>query len=99
METKTNETIPTLKGYKVVVLTGSCACNVIDFGNAYYGRRHGIRYECGHTHRTVEAAEKCQRKLLNYSPDGRSCSAKWYNSSVIPVYSGYEDCYLTIGSY
>ena len=44
-------------------------------------------FTCGHKHRSTEAAEKCQSKLLGYHRDpaggGMICSAKWYNSFIV----------------
>lgn len=45
-------------------------------------------FTCGHHHRSWEAAEKCRQRLLNWSKDGKECSAKWYNSRVL--YHGAE---------
>jgi hypothetical protein len=42
---------------------------------------------CGHKHRTIEAAEKCMNKLLNWRRDpmggGRICDATWYNGYIL----------------
>ncbi len=52
----------------------------------------GLGYEvalphevCGHKHRTKGAARVCREKLLNWSADCKTCSAKWYNSSVCQI--------------
>ena len=52
-----------------------------------YGQylRDAIKYDCGHNHQTPSAADKCQDRLIAYNPKTRSCSAKWYNSNVLPV--------------
>lgn len=42
-------------------------------------------FTCGHVHRSYEFAEKCRDKLLNWSKDGRECSATWYNSRILMV--------------
>ena len=64
---------PTVKSYfSVVVPSGStCCCR----------RQRHFSIECGHKHRTQEAAEACQERLLGYS--NGSCSATWYNSRVV----------------
>lgn len=42
---------------------------------------------CGHKHRTYEAAEQCQKKLLGYHKEKGThsivCSAEWYNSYIL----------------
>lgn len=38
---------------------------------------------CGHKHRTLQAAAKCQEKLIGYNAKTRQCSAKWYNSYIV----------------
>lgn len=42
-------------------------------------------FTCGHKHRSIEAAEKCQEKLIGtHKENGQTiCSAKWYNSYII----------------
>jgi hypothetical protein len=45
-----------------------------------------INESCGHLHRTEDAAEACRQKLLNWSRDGKECSAHWYNSLILEVY-------------
>ena len=58
--------------FSVVVPSGStCRCQA----------RRGFSNDCGHKHRTQEAAEKCREKLLGYS--NGSCCATWYNSKVV----------------
>jgi hypothetical protein len=47
--------------------------------------RECITLDCGHNHRTEEAAEACRQKLLNWDREHRNCSAKWYNSRVLPT--------------
>lgn len=47
--------------------------------------RDAIAYDCGHKHRTEAGADKCHTKLLNWSKDGKKCSAKWYNAKVLCV--------------
>jgi len=47
--------------------------------------RHSIAGDCGHNHQTAGTAEKCLQKLLNWSLDGRHCSARWYNATVLEV--------------
>jgi hypothetical protein len=86
---------PKITGYRVVVLNGSCGTEAIDFDDAY-ARAHGIACDCGHKHKTAEAAEKCREKLLGYNKKTRTCSAQWYNSGVEPIYAGYEDVCLRI---
>jgi len=43
-----------------------------------------IRDDCGHQHKTEEAAERCQGRLLGYHREhgGWVCSAHWYNSTI-----------------
>jgi len=41
--------------------------------------------DCGHEHRTIKAALKCQRDLRFPDPDSSSCISIWYNSSVSPI--------------
>lgn len=54
--------------YTNVVFSGStCCCRVLN---------HTSRM-CGHRHKTIEAAERCLEKLVNFSKDRRSCSAAW----------------------
>lgn len=42
---------------------------------------------CGHKHQSIEAAEACQKKLLNYRREKGTnsliCDAKWYNSYIV----------------
>ena len=38
---------------------------------------------CGHKHKTIQAACKCQEKLIGYDKKTRQCSAKWYNSYIV----------------
>ena len=92
---KTEKNIPNVTGYKVVVLSGTYCCEIEDFGDAV-GRCHEVSACCGHIHRTAGAAEKCREKLLGYNRITRTCSAKWYNSIVVPTYRGYEDTHLVI---
>jgi hypothetical protein len=40
---------------------------------------------CGHNHKSLEAAYRCQEKLMNWSKDRKTCSAKWYNSFICEV--------------
>lgn len=40
-------------------------------------------FTCGHKHKSIEAAERCQEKLIGYNPKTRQCSAKWYNSYIV----------------
>ena len=47
---------------------------------------------CGHKHRSYEAAEKCMDKLMCWSRDKKNCSAKWYNSKIVPTADGYHYC-------
>jgi hypothetical protein len=58
--------------------------------------RNVLRYDCGHQHRTEEAAEECRAHLrreycgcgkpwLRCGRHGRAISAKWYNSQVFRV--------------
>ena len=46
-------------------------------------RRPAPDQTCGHKHKTSEAAEKCQEKLLAWNKTTRECSAKWYNSYIL----------------
>ena len=64
-----------MKGYKAVVESGSCSRNY-EFWEE--------RAECGHLHRTVEAAEKCGMKHRGdrYENGSWTCSALWYNFCV-----------------
>lgn len=39
--------------------------------------------DCGHNHRTIDAACKCRKKLIGYNPKTRTCSAKWYNAQIL----------------
>jgi len=87
--------LPKHIGYRVVVLSGTRGINPVNF-DAASGYCYEIRRDCGHIHRTVPAAERCQHRLLHYSKDRRSCSAAWYNSRVMSVYAGYEDTHLAI---
>jgi hypothetical protein len=82
-------------GYRVVVLSGSCSTETIDFHHAV-GRIHETKCDCGHVHKTEKAAGQCLQNLLNYNKKTRSCSAKWYNGRVAPVYKGYPDVYLEL---
>ena len=41
---------------------------------------------CGHHHKTIEAAGHCMGKLLNVQPDGWY-SAKWHNAQIEANYS------------
>ena len=43
--------------YSVVVESGSCSTD---------GKRWEEREHCGHKHRTIQAAVKCQQKLTRY---------------------------------
>lgn len=43
----------------------------------------GIADDCGHNHKTEAAAERCQAKLVGYNKKTRTCSAYWYNSTVL----------------
>jgi len=43
--------------YSVVVESGSCSMDYL---------RWEEKEHCGHNHRTIEAAEKCRRKLTRY---------------------------------
>lgn len=47
--------------------------------------RDCIIHDCGHNHRTEQAAEACREKLLNWDKERKNCSAKWYNSQVLPT--------------
>ena len=89
------ETKPQIIGYKVVVLSGSYGCDVIEFDGCI-AREHEVSCDCGHRHRTDEAAEKCRQKLLNWSADGQNCCAKWYNAKVVPIYKDYTYTHLSI---
>lgn len=42
-------------------------------------------FTCGHKHRTIEMAEKCQEKLIGVRRENGHpiCSAKWYNSYIV----------------
>ena len=58
--------------FSVVVPSGStCGCR----------RVRNFSENCGHKHRTEEAAEKCREKLAGFK-DG-SCSATWYNARTV----------------
>lgn len=48
-------------------------------------RRPAPDETCGHKHKTIEAAEKCQSKLIGmHKENGKNvCSAKWYNSYIL----------------
>ncbi len=48
---------------------------------------------CGHNHKSLEAAYRCRKKLLNWSKDRKTCCAEWYNSFVCEV---TEDGYRRI---
>src|SRR5665811_185723 len=61
------------KGYCAVVESGSCS---MDY------QRWEEAANCGHAHRTYEAAEACRVKLQDWSKDRKECSAKWYNSRI-----------------
>lgn len=63
--------------FRVAVTDGT----IVDDNLGYV--RDAIRFDCGHNHRTEEAAEKCREKLLNWSKDRRECSAKWYNAKIL----------------
>lgn len=59
--------------YTAVTYSGStCMCGTL---------RH-TNNECGHKHRTEEAAQTCLTKLQNWSDDGRNCSATWYHGGI-----------------
>lgn len=56
----------------------------VGIGNRTDMQYHVAPYQtCGHKHRTVEAARKCQEKLIGYNAKTRTCSAKWYNSYIV----------------
>jgi hypothetical protein len=46
-------------------------------------RRPAPGQTCGHKHKTSEAAEKCQNKLIGLNRKTSTCSAKWYNSYIL----------------
>ena len=64
------------KRYTVIVKDG----NIVDSDGRSVAPNYGL--SCGHNHRTRDAAEECQRKLMCWSRDGRSCAAAWYNSII-----------------
>ena len=39
------------------------------------------RENCGHAHRTIEAAEACKGRLTKRNKRGE-CSARWYNATI-----------------
>jgi len=86
---------PKIIGYRVVVLSGNCGMDCIDFGDTI-GRTHEIAIECGHTHKTADAADKCRGKLVGYDPKTHTCSAQWYNSSIQPIFAEYKSTHLVI---
>lgn len=60
--------------FTAVVFSGStCMCRTLQHTSN----------ECGHRHKTEAAAERCLNKLQNWSKDGKSCSATWYNGKVV----------------
>ena len=63
----------TIETYAAVVETGSCDPTYT---------RYEERENCGHKHRTYDAAESCRQKKMNWSKDGRNCSALWFNSTI-----------------
>jgi len=69
--------------YQVIVSDGE----IVD--NDLRPIRPSCRCSCNHRHRTREAAERCQAKLLNYRTERGTnstvCSAKWYNSRVVEL--------------
>jgi hypothetical protein len=64
------------KGYSAVVESGSCSCDY---------KRWEERANCGHAHRTIEAAEKCLETHIGMHRSlsgGMECSALWYNGTI-----------------
>ena len=45
------------------------------------GRKYDTDRDCGHRHRTLEAAEKCQERLTRHKEDGW-WDAAWHNSAI-----------------
>jgi len=67
--------------YTCVTYSGStCMCGALQHTDN----------ECGHKHRTEDAAQRCLSKLQNWSKDGQSCSATWYNSRVVKRETGHD---------
>ena len=67
--------------FTCVVYSGStCMCRAL---------RHTSN-ECGHKHKTEHAAQKCLAKLQNWSKDGETCSATWYNGQVVKRESEHD---------
>ena len=55
--------------------------------NSWTEDRHGQRFpvverSCGHEHRTISGALRCERKLRAYDPATRTQSASWYHAVV-----------------
>lgn len=72
--TQTQHTKTSINSYWVVVVYSGSTC--------MSGCCHHVSQDCGHKHKTLAAAERCEAKLKNWSPDGRTCSATWYHSSI-----------------
>jgi len=70
------------KYFTVAVETGSHSMDTDDLGDGY-GCQHRWeeRTNCGHKHKTREAAEACRDKLTKRDKNGNS-SALWYNSTI-----------------
>ena len=71
---------PAIRYFYAVAVTDGW---IVDSRGGYI--RDAVRFDCGHLHRTREAAERCQDKLRGYDPKARAESAKWYNSEILRV--------------
>jgi hypothetical protein len=79
-ETATNGLVADKTRYYRVAVTDGW---MIDDEGRYL--RDCIAYDCGHNHRSESTAYSCRDRLLNWDRDARTCSARWYNSTVLPV--------------
>ena len=63
------------KRFCAVVESGSCSCDY---------QRWEERQNCGHLHRTYEAAMDCGNNHLNehYDSTGWHCNAAWFNFTI-----------------
>jgi hypothetical protein len=80
-------------GYRAIVHSGTYS-HLKDENGKAIAVMHEIATDCGHRHKTREAAIACFHKNLNYSKDRRACSATWYNGDVVPIYKGFESVNL-----